>query len=335
MSQLQLDSLLEAVNNVGTVLILPHNNPDPDAIASALALQYLLAKTLGVESTIAYQGIVGRAENRALLRYLNHPLHSMASLNWSNLAPVALVDTQPGAGNATLPPETGLVVVIDHHDLYKPVAAVSFSDIRPDVGATSTILLEYLETADLEPASSLATALFYGIKTNTMGLGRNASPADTAAYLHLQARIEAEALAKIEHAQVPATYFKSFDAALRTARIYEDVVISSLGSMDYPDLTAEMADLLLRLEKSRWVICTGVYEDVLILSVRTRNRQGGAGRLIQAMVGDRGKCGGHGTIAGGQVLIHGQDLEQLASHLRQRALRYLNIQAEGAGRSLV
>ena len=214
------------------------------------------------------------------------------------------------------------------------IPAVQFIDIRPELGATSTILVEYLQAAGLEPTSPLATALFYGIKTNTMGLGRNASPADTAAYLYLQSRIDAEALAKIEHVQVPANYFRSFEAALRAARIYGDVVISYLGAMDYPDLTAEIADLLLRLEGSQWVICAGLYEDLLIMSVRTRNRRG-AGRLIQAIVQDQGRCGGHGSIAGGQVPLHGQDPEQLAYELSRRAFPYLDIAAEEVGTPLV
>jgi nanoRNase/pAp phosphatase (c-di-AMP/oligoRNAs hydrolase) len=335
MSQNHLALLIEAVGSAESVLILPHNNPDPDAIASAVALCYLLEEKLSVKGHIAYRGIIGRAENRALVRYLDHPLQPMAGVDWSELVPVALVDTQPGAGNITLLAQSGVVIVIDHHDRREPVTIVSFADIRPDLGATSTILVEYLQAAGLEPAPPLATALFYGIKANTMGLGRNASPADTAAYFYLQSRIDVKALAKIESAQVPANYFKSFDIALRSARIYGDVVISYLGSMDYPDLTAEMADLLLRLERSQWIICMGLYEDVLILSVRTRNRRGGAGKLIQAVVEDSGTCGGHGTIAGGQVPLHGQDPEQLANHLGQEVLQYFNFSAEEGGQPLI
>jgi nanoRNase/pAp phosphatase (c-di-AMP/oligoRNAs hydrolase) len=334
-SEKNLEGLFEALNGVTSLLILTHNNPDPDAIASALALQHVLNEKLGVNSRIAYQGIIGRAENRALVHYLNYPLQPFSSLDQSQLVPVALVDAQPSAGNVTLRPQSGVVIVIDHHELYEPKAVANFTDLRPELGATSTILVEYLQAAGLEPTPPLATALFYGIKTNTMGLGRNADPADTAAYLYLQARIDVKALAKIEQAQVPVNYFKSFEAALRTAWIYGDVVISSLGPIDYPDLTAEMADLLLRLERSQWVICMGLYEDVLILSVRTHNRRGGAGQLIQAIVKDRGRCGGHGAIAGGQVPLHGQDAEQLVNHLGQQALQYLNISAEGMGQPLI
>ena len=104
--------------------------------------------------------------------------------------------------------------------------------------------------------------------------------------------------------------------------------------MTYPDLVAEMADLLLRLESAQWAIVMGLYEDILIVSVRTRNQRG-AGRLIQAIVGDRGRCGGHGTMAGGQVPLRGQEPEKLADFLSQQALQHLEVAAEAEGQPLI
>jgi nanoRNase/pAp phosphatase (c-di-AMP/oligoRNAs hydrolase) len=142
-------------------------------------------------------------------------------------------------------------------------------------------------------------------------------------------------LIEIERAQVPVDYFKSFDTALRAARVFGEAIISYLGIMVYPDLAAEMADMLLRLEGSKWVICTGVYQDELILAVRTRNRQGGAGQLAQAMVGDQGLAGGHGAMAGGHVPLNGKEPKQLAHRLGRRALHHLNISPETKGLRLI
>jgi len=177
--------------------------------------------------------------------------------------------------------------------------------------------------------------LFYGIKSDTMGLGRGASPADVAAYFYLQPRIDVGALVEIERAQVPADYFKSSDAALHAARVYDGVVVSYMGPMSYPDLSAEMADLLLRLEGARWVICMGVYEDDLILAVRTRSQQSEAGQLVREMVGDRGTAGGHGTMAGGRVPLRDKDPAQMALRLGQRALQSLKMMPEMAGKPLI
>jgi nanoRNase/pAp phosphatase (c-di-AMP/oligoRNAs hydrolase) len=334
-SQNRLDLLFEAVGDAAAILILPHNDPDPDAIASAVALHRLLAERLGVEGEIAYQGIIGRAENRVLVQYLGQPLQPLTEADLAGEAPIAMVDTQPGAGNNALPDGSEVAIVIDHHTWREPTAKADYVDVRPEVGATSTILTEYLQADGLEPEPPLATALFYGIKADTRGLSRGAGPADTAAYLYLRPRVDAQALAQIEYAQVPASYFKSFDATLQAARVYDGVVVAYVGLMAYPDLTAEMARLLLRLEKSQWIVCMGVHQQVLILSVRTQSPTGKAEELVQAIVGDEGTAGGHGPMAGGQIPLKGRDPEQVVHLLRQRALRVLQVPPEVRGERLI
>jgi nanoRNase/pAp phosphatase (c-di-AMP/oligoRNAs hydrolase) len=336
-TQERLEQLAQAVGGARELLILPHNDPDPDAIASALALRYLLAARLGVEGQIVYRGIVGRAENRALVRYLGHPLRLLTGADLHASLPVALVDTQPGAGNNALPPGHAAAIVLDHHPQTGSTAtAVVFADVRPDLGATSTLLAQYLQAAGLEPPQPLATALFYGIQTDTLGLARNASPADVSAYFYLQSRADLKALAEIERAQVPAEYFQQLDAALRATCVYDDVALYYIGSMGYPDLAAEIADILLRLEGVRWVIGMGTFNGELILSIRTRHPRGGAGTLVQAIVGDLGTAGGHGAMASGHVpLQRDQDPAQLAQQLGQRALQLLHVPAEVTGRPLL
>jgi len=333
--QERLDRLFEAVGGATNVLILPHNDPDPDAIASALALRHLLAERLGVEGHIAYKGIIGRAENKALVRYLDHPLRRLRGSDLSQSVPIALIDTQPGAGNNALSPKYTAAIVLDHHTWREATAAAGFADVRPDLGATSTILTEYLQAANIEPTPPLATALFYGIKTDTMGLGRGATPDDAAAYFYLQPRIDVEALVEIERAQVPAEYFQKLDTTLHAARVYDGVVVSYIGLMRHPDLAAEMADILLRLEGTRWVICMGVYKDHLILAVRTRSRRVKAGQLAQAIVGGRGTAGGHGTMAGGQIALKGEEPGRMARQIGQRALEYLQVGPDMTGRLLI
>jgi nanoRNase/pAp phosphatase (c-di-AMP/oligoRNAs hydrolase) len=324
----RLAELLQSVEGVGDILILPHNDPDPDAIASALALRHLLADAAGVEGHIAYKGIIGRAENQALVRFLDRPLQRLRSSDLRQAWPIALVDTQPGAGNNALPAHVVPALVFDHHPWREASAAAAFADVRTEMGSTSTILVEYLQAAGLDPAPPLATALFYGIKSDTMGLIRGASPADVTAYSYLQPRIDVEALVAIERAQVPAEYFERLDAALHASRVYDSLIISYLGPMHRPDLAAEMSDLLLRLQGVRWVVCMGVYRGELILAVRSQSRRIGAGKLVQAVVGPEGTAGGHGTMAGGQVRLRGADPEEIAGQYVQRVLHYLQVPAE-------
>jgi nanoRNase/pAp phosphatase (c-di-AMP/oligoRNAs hydrolase) len=247
---------------------------------------------------------------------------------------VALVDTQPGAGNNALPEHCDLVIVLDHHPLREATARAAFCDVRADVGATSTMLTEYLRRADLAFPPWLATALFYGIKTDTMGLSRGAREADADAYFYLQPLVDIDALVSIERAQVPAQYFQSLVATLQATRVYDALAISYLGWMSYPSLAAEMADLLLRLKGVKWAICMGAHGQELIVSVRTTQR-GGADRLVQEIVRDRGSAGGHGSMAGGQVPLGQQDPASLAQELEWIARAHLRIPADLPGMPLV
>jgi nanoRNase/pAp phosphatase (c-di-AMP/oligoRNAs hydrolase) len=334
-AQQRLEVLQAVVRATKEILILPHNDPDPDAIASALALRHLLAATLGIQSTIAYRGIIGRAENKALVHYLGRPLRRLKANHLASGVPVALVDTQPGAGNHPLPGDTVPHLVFDHHPLQEATANAPFADVRSGLGATSTILLEYLRAAGLEPSQPLATALFYGIKSDTMGLVRGAGPDDVAAYFYLQRLVDVEALVEIERAQVPSEYFRRLHAALHSARVYGNAVISYVGPMQRPDLAAEMADLLLRLDGVQWAVCMGAYEDDVIVAVRSRHPRGGAGHLVQAVVGDQGPAGGHDVMASGHVPVQGEEPEVIARRLEVEILRVLDLAEGQAGQALL
>jgi nanoRNase/pAp phosphatase (c-di-AMP/oligoRNAs hydrolase) len=203
------------------------------------------------------------------------------------------------------------------------------------LGSTSTILTQYLQAAGIEFSAQLATALFYGIKTDTMGLIRGASAEDKDAYFALQPRIDVDALLEIERAQVPVEYFERLDAALRDARIHGNVILSHIGTTSRPDMAAEMADLLLRLQGIEWAICTGAYKDRLVLAVRTRSRRGSAGWLAQEIVGSQGSAGGHGPMAGGQVHLDGRDPRSLATQLGEKALERLEIERGIEGRPMI
>ena len=139
---------------------------------------------------------------------------------------------------------------------------------------------------------------------------------------------------KIERAQVPVNYFKSLNAALHAARLYDDIVVSNLGVMKYPDLGAEVADMFWRLKGVKWVVCMGIYQENLILSVRSRSRKIGAGSLAQHIVGDLGTAGGHGTMAGGQIYIK-QDVNQLIEQLKKEAIRCIKGEITLVGKPLI
>lgn len=325
--QKRWQTLQACLEGCSEILILLHDDPDPDAIASGEGLRFLLQKQLEIEGHIAYRGVIGRAENRALVDFLQPQCEELPD-DWTpdrrTGRAVALIDTQPGSGNSPVPADDDVQIVIDHHSDREDEAGCS-RDVRPWIGASSTIVTQYLQAAALKPSMRVATALFYGIKTDTRALSRDTSAADVAAYFYLLEFVDVDALVEIENAQVPAAYFKSLSRAMQTACVYDGVVISYLGESDYPDLAAEVADLLLRLENVRWVVCMGAYEDELYISVRARSEEADAEGLARHIIGEKGTAGGRNTLAGGQVPLDGAEPEQLAGDIRARVLSYLDM----------
>ena len=327
-----IPALLQAVSRPGSIVILPHDNPDPDALASAATLAYLFRTLANRDSVIAQGGIVGRAENRAMLTYLNISLVSVPSIPFTSETVVALVDTQPGRANNSLPEGTVPTVVIDHHPAYAEYPGVAYLDLRSDYGATSTILAEYLMESRVPMDPKIATALFYGIAAETQDLGREATPADVAASQFLYPYTNKRRLAKIENARVPREYFVGFRDAIEEAQIYGTVIISALGEVQYPDMVAEIADFLLRLDEVEWAMAMGFYNKWLYVSLRTTIRDVNAGDLLQKVLGSK-SAGGHDMIAGGRVRVEegGIALEKTAVKIKDRLLKALGVEASRAG----
>ena len=327
-----LAGLLQALEGPAPLVILPHDNPDPDALASAVALKFLVQELIGKDAVIAQGGIVGRAENRAMLTYLKIDLKPVGELSFDGDVQVALVDTQPGRTNNSLPAGCTPTVVIDHHPAYDAYAGVPFLDLREEYGATSTILTEYVRESHLEIESKIATALFYGIMAETQDLGRESTPADIAAAQFLYPYANKRRLGKIENARVPREYFAAFHEAIEHAQIHDNVVVSVLPEVQYPDMVAEVADFLLRLDEVEWACAIGRYKDFLHVSLRTTEREVNAGDVLQQVLGSRW-AGGHDMIAGGRTRLVGTSPEAVAAaaaDVRTRLLAALG-NGDGAG----
>jgi len=297
----RLAAMKRALGDAERVIILTHDNPDPDAIASAAGLGFLLEKATGLPVTLAFGGIVGRAENRALLEELGVPFERVESVEFASSAAVALVDTQPRAGNNSLPEGQIATLVIDHHPVRPESAAAAYSDVRPEYGACASMIVEFLRASKLEPDRQLATALFYGIQSETMDLGREASKPDVDASLFLYPRSDPGAISRIRHARVPRAVYRSIHTGLETAWSRGGVVCVPAGRLDYPDIVAQLADMFMRVDDVDWVIAAGTYRDSLYLSLRTFRLDAHAGDLVRSVVGDRGSAGGHGEMAGARL----------------------------------
>ncbi len=284
-------------------LILTHDNPDPDALVSMALLARLLRQVFRRHATIAYGGMIGRAENREMVRVLGLEMVHMREISWRTFDLFALVDSQPRTGNNQLPADLTPHVVIDHHPPRKASLSCPFVDIRRDYGATATILAEYLQASGHEPTRRQATALLYAIKAETQDFGRESAGPDHRVYDRLLPRIDRRLMARIQHARLPLSYFRNLHRALESLETVSSLVVSHLGEVDQPDIVPEIADLLLRLEGKTWSLCTGAYGDRVYLSLRTTNPRADAGNLMRRLLRRRGKGGGHGMIAGGWIQI--------------------------------
>jgi nanoRNase/pAp phosphatase (c-di-AMP/oligoRNAs hydrolase) len=300
-SRERAEQLVEWVRGKGRILIVAHDNPDPDSLAAAFALRHLFLVKTGQEATIAFGGVIGRGENQLMVRELEIDAVAIDTLDLDEFEVVCLVDTQPGTGNNSWPAELPVHVVIDHHPPRSSCLGCRWVDVREDYGACATILFEYLLSQDVYLSTKLATILFYAIKSETQDLGREWHQADREAYLHLVPLVNNRILFKITHPESPREYFGSYNRAIKNARIFDNVLIFNLYEIDHPDIVAEMADFLLRVEGVETVLGMGHYEEKEILSLRTLRQPLAAGDTMQQVVGDLGTAGGHGMTAGGQI----------------------------------
>ena len=278
-------NLLDSVKGLRSLVILLHDNPDPDAISSAAALKYILGKLCNIRCKIVYGGDIVRPENRTMLQQLKIHLVPINQFKSGSRKEIALLDTQPGFGNHSMPKGMKPIIVIDHHPQKQKSQAIRFTDLRKNYGATATLLTEYLLESKLPIPTALATALFYGIASETQDLGREATEADTQAYLALFPKASKKILSKIRYAPVKRSYFRHIETGIRNSFTYKNVIGTRLGQVTGQDIVPLIADLLLRLERITWAIVMGWNGPRLYVSIRSSNPRARCGSLLRRVLG--------------------------------------------------
>lgn len=324
----KLAQLKEILTGKKTMLVGMQDFPDPDALASAAAMRELGHKFSDMQCTVTSGGIVGRAENRALTKYLNLSYRPFREIDTSRYDVIVLVDTQAGTGNNALPRHILPHIVIDHHAIRKTTRSSAFTDIRKNYGATCTIMYEYLVAAGIEIDPRLATALVYGIRSDTHELGRESSREDIAAFLALYPLANKRMLSEIRFSDTPRSYFRMLGMALANATSHGHSIISCAGKIDIPDIIGEIADLTLRDENTRWSLCYGYFDNRILLSLRTSDADGNAGAVMSKIVKGKGTGGGHTAMAGGQIpmdKLSSSDEKKIGDLIKNRFLKALKI----------
>jgi len=274
------------------VLIMMQDDPDPDAIASALALRTVLGRTKAA-APIATFGRITRPENRAMTRILEIDVEQIDPATARAFDAVAMVDVQPGFFEERF---DDVALVVDHHPEEQPVPA-RIKDVRPSYGATATILTEYLRATDAKISPRLATALLYGIKADTLSLERGATRADVDAFAFLHPLANHSALRRIERPDLPDAALDALALAISRRQLVDGVLYSHLGPVGYPELIAQFADLFLQVEGAEWSVISGIVNEELHISVRNVGYVRSAGDVVHAAFGDLGGAGGHRAMA--------------------------------------
>ncbi|RUL86968.1 exopolyphosphatase [Tautonia sociabilis] len=331
------DRFLEAMAPFDRVVLASHINPDPDALASMLGIRAVLEhRRPRLEVTLTLDGMLARAENRAMVELLEIPLVPIEDAPRGDGVALVMVDSQPHTGRRASESITP-VAVLDHHQTGGNLDGVAFLDIRPDMGATSTMVAGYLMEQSVPLTPRLATALFYGIESESIGYPREAGPADDGALVWLFPRADKDLMARIRNPRLPVSYFATAQHALANAFLYGPLLVCWCGQVPQPDIIAELADFFIRCDQAHWVVAIGRFQDQIRLSLRTDSLGTNSGEVLRAVVDGLGTAGGHDKRAGGAIPLSDpspEAIDELLRLIRRRLFEQLQV-AESPGRRLL
>jgi nanoRNase/pAp phosphatase (c-di-AMP/oligoRNAs hydrolase) len=292
LTRLKVQQYQRFFSDADRVLILLHNDPDPDALASGLALRNVLRRTKQTAIIGALAGVT-RPENQRMLNLLDIHVDIITPEQVQEFERVAMVDVQPhyflGAINH-------VDLVIDHHPEQTGYSAV-YKDIRTDYGSTSTILCEHLRAVDANISERTATAMLYAIKSDTLFFNRQANRVDLEAFSYLYPLADAMMIRKMEGAEITMERLDYVLRARQQGRMVEQVFCTFLGTSPREDFIPYVADFYLQLENVKWTIVAGIVNDSLVMSVRNLGYSRNAGDFVRRYFADIGSAGGHRAMA--------------------------------------
>jgi nanoRNase/pAp phosphatase (c-di-AMP/oligoRNAs hydrolase) len=274
------------------VLIMLHNDPDPDALASGLALRNVLRRTKTTAIIGAIQGVT-RPENLRMVNLLDIHVEAITVPSLKDYDRVAMVDVQPHYFGDAI---DRVDLVIDHHPEQPGYTAV-FKDIRPDYGSTSTILTEHLRAVDANISERTATAMLYAIKSDTLFFNRQTNRVDLEAFSYLYPLADAALIRKMEGAEITLERLDYVLKAYRGGALADQVFCAFLGPSPREDFIPYVADFFLQIEDVKWTIVAGVVGDSLVVSVRNLGYTKNAGEFVRRYFSDIGSAGGHRAMA--------------------------------------
>lgn len=322
--------LLRQLIDKKNILITTHTHPDPDALASCAALHTLLKPKLSGQVSVSIKGNFGGGLNSTFAQYMHLELLPWDETNLGAYDAIILVDTQPSATNSPLPESITPTAVIDHHRSRGRRPSCPFCDIRPDVGASGSIIFSYFMELEAPLSADLAATLLFAIESDLAGAAGQPGELDNIALSSLTLIADTRKLYNMRYVDLPQSYYVAYANGLSNAMFYENALISHLDAIDSPEKPAILADFLLRFDKVQWALVTAVSGNTLLLSLRTSSSKLSAADMMRRLMRHLGEGGGHRSKAGGMVALEtssAAEVERLREILRRRYLRALKIKA--------
>jgi nanoRNase/pAp phosphatase (c-di-AMP/oligoRNAs hydrolase) len=280
------------LSDADRILIMLHNDPDPDAMASGLALRNVLRRTKTTAIIGALQGVT-RPENLRMLNLLDIHVEQMTPETIREFDRICMVDVQPHYFGGLI---DRVDLVIDHHPEQTGYTAV-FKDVRADYGSTCTILTEHLRAVDVNISERTATAMLYAIKSDTLFFNRQTNRVDIEAFSYLYPLADAAMIRKMEGAEITAERLDYVLRARQSGRLEDQVFCAFLGAPSREDFIPYVADFFLQLENVKWTVIGGIVNESLVVSVRNLGYSKNAGEFARRFFGDIGSAGGHRAMA--------------------------------------
>lgn len=290
-------------------------DPDPDAIGAALAVKRLLWHKV-CSTSIGMIRPIRRLNNLAMVKLLRLPLILLKKHDPEKYEKFVLVDAQPSHNEFF--GQLHYTAVIDHHPRTEDVINIPFRDVRPEYGSTSTIMSQYLRSAGIKPSLSIATALLYGIKTDTRNFERHTLIEDIEAFRYLFAYADHNVLRKVEISDLSLRDTRYFHKAIERKHVVKDRIFVHLDEVTSTDILVEVAEFMLKIHNICWSIVSGIHNDTLVIVVRNYGQRKDAGKLIRNAFGSIGCAGGHQAMARAEIPLH--RLSEVIGHLSSTSI---------------
>ncbi|MBM9536133.1 DHH family phosphoesterase [Desulfobulbus alkaliphilus] len=319
----RLNGLWNIFERSDTVLIVI--SADPDAIASAMALKRLLSYR--VQSVvIGYPNEIRRLNNVTMVKRLKIPIERLHTLPVKEYSKKILVDSQPN--HLACFEKMSFNAVIDHHPVTTGWDA-DFIDIRPEYGAVSSMMVEYLRASGIKPSVALATALFYGIKVDTQNFQKqNMQAADSISFRYLFGIANLNLVRKFELTELRRSELRYFRTALNDVKTSKGRAYVHLGKVSSPDILVIIADFFNRVDSFDWVIVSGTHGDKLVVIFRCDGYRKNAGKLAKKSFGRFGPAGGHKEAARAEAPLKNLPLRENKEFTTKVLIRLLTTSAK-------